>query len=166
MGMGTLALAVACVLAASTAVAEQRSIGSHRDWEAFVDSVGGKKVCYIGSLPKKQEGDYTRRDDSYVLVTHRPEDKVFGEVSVEAGYTYERDSEVTADVDGKTFKLFTDGGNAWAYDAASDQQMVTAMRAGSNLVIKGISSRGTLTTDTYSLLGFTAALQAITDECR
>jgi hypothetical protein len=34
------------------------------------------------------------------------------------------------------------------------------------MVIKGTSSRGTLTTDTYSLAGFTAAYNAIEQACK
>ncbi len=33
------------------------------------------------------------------------------------------------------------------------------------MIVAGISSRGTLTTDTYSLNGFTAAYDAITRAC-
>jgi hypothetical protein len=33
------------------------------------------------------------------------------------------------------------------------------------MIVKGTSSRGTLTTDTYSLSGFTAAFNAISKAC-
>jgi hypothetical protein len=39
------------------------------------------------------------------------------------------------------------------------------MRAGSRLVAKGTSNRDTLTTDTYSLTGFSAAYNAINKAC-
>lgn len=165
-GIGFAAIAATTVLVASSVAAEQQPIGTFRDWSAFVDTVGGNKVCYAGSLPKKQDGDYTRRGDAYVLITHRPADKVVGEVSVEAGYTYQSGSEVTATIDGRPFRLFTEGGNAWAYDEAADRELVRAMRAGTEMTVKGTSSRGTVTTDTYSLFGFTAAYKAITDECK
>ena len=88
-----------------------------------------------------------------------------GEVSVEAGYTYKPGSEVEITVDGQNFKLFTQGGNAWAYDEKGDRALLEAMRAGRQMVVKGTSSRGTLTTDTYSLAGFSAALQSIDKAC-
>lgn len=99
------------------------------------------------------------------MPTHRPGEKVFGEISVEAGYTYKPGSEVEVTIDGQTFKLFTQGGNAWAYDEKADQALVNAMRAGQQMVVKGTSTRGTLTTDTYSLTGFTAAMQSIDKAC-
>jgi hypothetical protein len=39
------------------------------------------------------------------------------------------------------------------------------MRAGSTMVVKGTSARGTRTTDTYSLKGVSAALDAIDKAC-
>lgn len=151
----------------ATARAEPQEIGTFNDWRAYVDGSDAKKICFIGSAPTKAEGKYTQRGQTYVLVTHRPGDKppTIGEVSVEAGYTYKPDSEVTADIDGKTFTLFTKNGNAWARDSQSDKVLVQAMRAGSQMVVKGASSRGTLTTDTYSLSGFTAAYESINKAC-
>ena len=43
--------------------------------------------------------------------------------------------------------------------------IIKAMRAGNTLVVKGTSSRGTLTTDTYSLKGFTAVHNALNKAC-
>ncbi|MGZ8996253.1 MAG: invasion associated locus B family protein [Rhodospirillales bacterium] len=43
--------------------------------------------------------------------------------------------------------------------------MLDAMRAGRQMVVKGTSTRGTLTTDTYSLNGFSTALQSIDKAC-
>lgn len=159
-----LALGAATFLP-SSAWAQRKTIGTFSDWTAFADGSGDSRICYVGSVPKKAEGKYTRRGDTYTLISHRPGERVFGEVSVEAGYTYKPDSEVIVDVDGKKFKLFTKGGNAWASDAAADKEIVAAMKAGRQMIIKGTSSRGTLTTDTYSLSGITAAYNAIDKAC-
>lgn len=150
---------------AQPALAQSRILGVYGDWTAQTDGSGTSKVCYIGSAPKKAEGKYTKRGDTYVLVTHRPADNVVGEVSVTAGYTYKDGKDVSVDIDGRKFSLFTRGGNAWAPDAAADRVLVTAMKAGQTMVIRGTSSRGTLTTDTYSLSGFTAAYKAIDAAC-
>lgn len=163
----TTAVAVAAALGfllCTPASAAQESLGSFQDWTAFSDGPE-RRICYIGSIPKQAEGKYTQRGDTYVLATHRPKENVFGEISVEAGYTYKPGSEVEVDVDGKTFKLFTQGGNAWAYDEKADEALVSAMKAGQRMIVKGTSSRGTLTTDTYSLSGFTAAMAAIDEAC-
>jgi invasion protein IalB len=157
-------VAVGLGLAAASAWAAQQTLGSFQDWTAFADG-SERRICYIGSVPKKKEGNYTVRGDTYVLATHRPGEKVFGEISVEAGYSYKPGSEVEISIDGQTFKLFTQGGNAWAYDEKADRALLDAMRAGRQMVVKGTSTRGTLTTDTYSLAGFSAALQSIDKAC-
>ena len=64
------------------------------------------------------------------------------------------------------FDLFTKNDGAWNYDRSNDRAMVAAMKRGLSMVITGRSSRGTVTTDTYSLRGFTAAYNAISDACR
>ena len=86
-------------------------------------------------------------------------------ISVEAGYTYKQGSDVTVLIGGATFTLYTDGGYAWADDAKTDRALIENMKRGRSMVIKGISSRGTITTDTYSLVGFTAAYGAIGKAC-
>jgi invasion protein IalB len=152
-------------VAAIPASAQQKDLGTFGDWQAVSDGSGNKRLCYIGSSPKKKEGKYTTRGDVHFLVTNRPADKVKGEVSVAAGYVYKDGKDAEAEVDGKTFKLFSRGENAWAYDAGSDKAMVAALKAGKQMIVRGTSSRGTETTDTYSLSGFTAALAAIDKAC-
>ena len=72
-------------------------------------------------------------------------------------------------VGGETFSFVTvnsgtDGG-AWLPDSATEQKLIAAMRAGSNMTVKGTSKRGTNTTDKYSLSGAGAALDRINQEC-
>lgn len=159
---GAIAIAAIAVAAAAGA---QEALGTFDAWTAFNDKSTGKQICYVGSKPKTMEGKYTKRGDAYVLVTHRPAEKVVGEVSIETGYTYKEGSSPTVTIGSRTFNLFTKGSNAWADNASADKALVAAMKAGSEMVVKGTSSRGTLTTDTYSLNGFTAAYNAISKSC-
>ena len=138
-------------------------LGAFGDWEAYRDPREG--FCYAGSKPTKQEGRYTQRGDAFVLVTHRPKEKSFDVISFDAGYVYKDGAEVIVTVGPQSFTLFGQGEQAWARDAAGDAQLVKAMRTGSTLVVKGTSSRGTPTTDTYSLKGVSAALDAINKAC-
>ena len=156
----------ALVLSAVPALAQGgKLIGVFTDWSAFSETEEGKGICYIGSLPKKQEGKYTQRGDPLILVTHRPAEKSFDVVSLQAGYIYSRGSEVEVTISGQRFELFTRGGYAWTKDSKTDRQIVVAMKGGKTMVVKGTSSRGTLTTDTYSLSGFTAAYGAMGKAC-
>ncbi|MDP6787641.1 MAG: invasion associated locus B family protein [Rhodospirillales bacterium] len=153
------------VLYAHPALAQGgKLIDVFKDWSAFTEKENGKVFCYIGSLPEKMEGKYTQRGDALILVTHRPAEKSFDVVSIQAGYIYKKGSEVKVTIDGQKFELYTKGGYAWA-KAQIDRQLVAAMKGGKTMVVEGTSSRGTLTTDTYSLSGFTAAYGAMGKAC-
>lgn len=163
--MRTLLAAIVVLGIAAPAQAAPKNVGKFGDWSAFVDGSDKRKVCYAFSAPKKSDGKYKQRDPVFLLVSNRPGDKVSNEISVDAGYDYKKDSEAAVSIAGRSFKMFTKGRNAWNRDAQVDRAMVEAMKGGSELVIKGTSQRGTLTTDTYSLNGFSAALAAIMKAC-
>jgi invasion protein IalB len=164
--IAALAAFVPWLLLATPAAAQAiERISDHRDWSAFRYKQDGETVCYMASTPKKAEGDYTDRGDVYAIVTHRPASNRIGEVSIDAGYAYKKDSSVRLKIGDQGWDLFTNGSSAWAPTATDDQAIVKAMRAGSSMIVKGTSSRGTLTTDTYSLLGFSKAYAAISKAC-
>ncbi len=142
-----------------------KRIGDYGDWSAFEFSEDGNPACYISSEPTKATGDYEKRGDVFAIVTHRPAEKRIGEVSIIAGYSSKKDSAVAVAIGTQGFELFTQDDGAWALDAATDKKLVQAMRKGNRMVVKGTSSRGTLTTDTYSLKGFTKAYRAIGKAC-
>ena len=158
-----LAVLLAFLLAAPPVHAEVTGI--YKSWTALSKSEGNGKVCFVVAAPETSKGNYKKRGDVFLLVTHRPSEKSFGVVNVQAGYTYKARSEAVMRIDGKTYKLFTDGENAWARDAKTDRTLVKAMKAGNRLVVTGTSSRGTKTTDTFSLSGFTAAYNAASRTC-
>jgi invasion protein IalB len=62
--------------------------------------------------------------------------------------------------------MYSQNDGAWIKNAADEAKMVDAMRRGSDLVLKSESSRGTKTTDTYSLKGVAQALDKVAEECR
>jgi hypothetical protein len=165
---GWAALCALPLLFASSqpAAAQDKALGSFRDWSAQTFSEGGKTVCSMWSQPGKAEGKYTRRGEIYAFVTHRPASDRINELSFEAGYSFKPDSEVTVTIGDETFTLFTKDSTAWNRTAEGDAAIVKAMRAGTRMVVKGRSSRGTLTTDTYSLRGFTAAHNAVNAACK
>jgi hypothetical protein len=160
-----LGLMLGLLLAGPAAAQAIERISDHKDWSAFRYKEDGETVCYMASEPKKSEGDYKNRGDIYAIVTHRPASNRIGEVSVSAGYSYKKESSVRMKIGSRSWDFFTNGTSAWAPTAVEDKAIVKAMRAGSSMVVKGTSSRGTLTTDTYSLLGFSKALGAINKAC-
>jgi invasion protein IalB len=160
----TAPLAAVALLPAAQAQGIKR-IGDFGDWSAFQFTEDGSSACYMSSEPAKATGDYKKRGDVFAIVTHRPAEKRIGEVSIVAGYAYQKDSTVEVAIGRQSFELFTQEDGAWALDTAGDRELVQAMKKGTLMVVKGTSARGTLTTDTYSLKGFTKAYNAIGKAC-
>lgn len=139
--------------------------GENGDWKAYTFKKGDATVCYMASAPKKSVGEYSKRDPAFVLVTNDPTSGGRGEVSFVAGYAYKESSTVSVAIGGRTFDLFTAADKAWTQGPEDDRDMVQAMVSGSDMVVKGVSARGTETTDTYSLIGFTATRKVIDNTC-
>lgn len=150
----------------SAQAGQPRLISSHGDWEVYVFFEGKNKVCYIASQPQLQEGNYTKRGEPFALITHRPSENTRDVFSYIAGYTYKSGSEAYVTVDGQEFTLFTQDETAWGPDTQTDKKLAKAIQNGNKMVIKGTSTRGTLTTDTFSLKGSTKAYQVMSQECR
>jgi hypothetical protein len=162
-----IALAIALTMGVATmSIAADKSLGTFKVWSAMSFTEDGKTVCMMWSQPEKAEGDYKKRGEIFVFVTHRPGDGEMNKVSFETGYTFKEKSEVRVAIDGQAYTLYTQGSTAWSYDAKNDSRMVNAMRAGNTMIMEGTSSRGTDTRDTYSLSGFTAAHNAINKACK
>ena len=154
-----------CAFSNVSQAAEPKEIGKFGDWTSYVLMERGSKVCYMVSKPTKAQGKYTRRGDIFALVTHRPAEKTKDVFSYITGYTYKKGSNATVTIDGNKIDLFTQDDTAWAPDAKTDSQLARSIQSGSKMIVKGTSSRGTLTTDTYSLKGSSKAYKAISKEC-
>jgi hypothetical protein len=139
--------------------------GENGDWKAYTFKKGDVTVCYMASAPTKSVGDYSKRDPAFVLVTNDPTTGGRGEVSFVAGYPYKAESSVNVSIGGSTFELFTAADKAWTQGPEDDRDIVAAMINGADMTVKGMSARGTETTDTYSLIGFTATKKLIDKTC-
>lgn len=166
----TIAVGLAVALCAGAASAQTR-VDAKRDWSIFEAGNGSEKVCWIVSKPKNwtaSRGGQTvqvRRGDIYLMVAVRPAENVKNEVSFIAGYPFEKGSDVTVEVGSNKFKMFTDGENAWTESGTDDDRITAAFRAGQDARVVGESSRGTTTRDTFSLMGFTDALDSARKRC-
>ena len=54
---------------------------------------------------------------------------------------------------------------AWSASDQEDAKIITAMKRGAEATVTGFSSRGTKTEDTFSLFGFTAAVEDAETRC-
>tara|TARA_B100001123_G_C15139405_1_gene958858 strand:+ start:691 stop:1152 length:462 start_codon:yes stop_codon:yes gene_type:complete len=120
------------------------------------------EFCYIGSAPVKEEGNYNQRGDVYVLV-YRINKNPEMIVQLTAGYNFDESKSVDVQIDQVKFKFFGKDDSAWIND--KDRDVIFAMKKGNTMIVKGYSSRGTLTTDTYTLTGFTLAHNKLSKDC-
>ena len=161
-----MTIMVFSALTQQATAAEPRLLGTYSDWSAYAFTEGDNKVCYMASQPAKAEGNYTRRGEVFALITHRPAEGTRNVFSYITGYPYKPGSDAMVKIGGTNFTLFTQDETAWAADAVADNKIAATIKRGSKMIIKGTSGRGTLTTDTFSLKGSSAAHEAISKECK
>ena len=163
---GAIALLVMMMFASSAKADDPALLGQFDDWAAYTYKATDTKVCYVSSRPKASEPKNVKRDPAFFLVTNMPGRKVKGEVSTIIGYPFKKESNAELVIDDSKFTLFTNADGAWADAPATEKKIVAAMKAGKSLIVKGTSWRGTETTDTYSLIGISAAMDAIDTACK
>lgn len=143
-------------------------LGQYGDWGAYTASPGGKKVCFALAKPTSSSTNPPNRprDPAWLFVSTRPAEKVKEEVSVIIGYPFKPNSDASVEVGGATFAMYTQNDGAWIKNAAEEARLVDALRKGADATVKGESSRGTKTTDVFSLKGVSQALDRTAQECR
>jgi hypothetical protein len=161
--------ALALTPALSGAQESRNRVAAHTDWSVF--EAQEPRQCWSVSSPKEivniRDGREVaaRRGDILLFVTYIPNSNVAGQVSFTGGYPFRDGSTVTLEVGSDSFEMFVKDEMAWAKDAAADAQIVAAMKKGAEAVLTGMSSRGTKTVDTFSLYGFTAAVEEAENRC-
>jgi hypothetical protein len=140
-------------------------LGTGGLWTAYAYSEKSGKVCYLAGEPKKSEPAGGKRKHPLATVTHRPGEKIANVVSFVEGYPLKEGSEVSLDIGGAKFDLFTKDDSAWARTPELDKSIVDAMTKGKQAIVKGTPRKGPATTDTYSLAGFPQALALIDKAC-
>jgi len=148
--------------------AQPRLLGQYGEWGAYTASPSGKKVCFAIAKPTSTETvpPNRPRNPVFTFISTRPADKVANEVSIITGYPFKPGTEASAAIGSTTYALYTQQDGAWIKNAADEAAMVTAMRGGDLMVVKGVSAKGTQTTDTYALKGVSQALDRVAQECK
>jgi hypothetical protein len=160
-------------ITATSALAQQATstnrVAAKTDWSVFVED--DPTECWSVSAPKETVNTRggrvvsVRRSDILLFVFYRPNAEVKGQVTFTGGYPFAPGSTVNLNVDGSEFELFTEGEWAWPASDADDAKIVTALKRGTEAVLTARSERGTQTKDTFSLLGFTAAIEDAEKRC-
>jgi hypothetical protein len=174
MSILRLALGAALATLAAGGLAAQETttarVAAATDWSVF-NPPEPPRECFAVSAPKEQvntrDGQPVEvsRGETLLFVFYRPEEGVEGQVTFTGGYPFAPDSTVQLTVGEQAFTLFTDGEWAWPATPEEDARIVAAMKDGTQAVVSGVSGRGTNTQDTFSLLGFTAAVDRAAELC-
>lgn len=168
----SMAVSAALVLAAGPLIAQEQStnrVASKTDWSVFVED--NPTQCWIVSSPKEtvntRDGRVVAvtRSETLMFVSYWPGAKKLGEVSFTGGYPYPDGATVNLKIGDGAYELFTSGETAWAPTPGDDNKIISAMKRGAKAVITGTSKLDTTTKDTFSLTGFTAALEDASKRC-
>lgn len=169
---GLVALVAAVSVPVSPVAAQDVStnrVDAKTDWSVFEEN--DPRECWAVSTYKESVNTKggrvvaVTRGDILLWVFYRPGGGISGQVSFTGGYPFASGSTVNVQIGDSSFELFTEGEYAWPATPADDAKLITAMKRGATAVISAQSSRGTNTKDTFSLLGFTAAVEEAENRC-
>jgi hypothetical protein len=156
--------------AANAAEDKPNLVGSFRDWHVYQTGAGADRLCYALSQPKDMTPKNVNRGSVFFLISTWPGRKVRNEPSVVPGYQYKDGTKTEVQIGMDKFTLFTkndsSAGGAWMEDSNDERKLIETMKKGSTMSISGTSSRGTVTKDSYSLAGISAALDKIDQACK
>jgi hypothetical protein len=142
-----------------------KSIGKFKDWESFVLSKEGNKICFAQSIPVVRAPKKIKRDPSRLFISFRPTENIKNEISVTNGYEFKFKAPVAAKSGKKSYDLFSKGRFAWVVDNEYEAKLILTMKKASRLMIIGNTNKGDQTTDHYSMMGFTKAYNSAKKNC-
>ena len=144
---------------------EVKKIGKFKDWETMVIKNDTQFVCFAQSKPVLQSPKKNKRE-ARLFVSFRPNKKILDEISITAGYEFNKKNSITARSGKNKYKFDISQENfAWMADDKEEKKMIKAMKRGSRIMITGYNQEGSQTIDHYSLLGFTKAYGAAKKSC-
>lgn len=143
-------------------------VGTFNDWTLYSNADDAGKICFLASPPASTEPANLKRDPALLYISSWPKDGVKSEVSIKLGFPAKKSPDPVAAIVGPapaSFKLFPKDDRVYVSDSTQELKLLDAMKKGSKLTVQAISERGTTVTDTYSLNGISAALQAFAGGC-
>ena len=142
-----------------------KSIGKFKEWESFVLSQEGSKICFAQSKPVIRAPKKLKREPSRLFVSFRPSENIKNEISVTNGYEFKLKAPVEAKSGKKSYDLYSKGRFAWVVDNEDEAKLIVTMKKASRLMIIGNTDKGDQTTDHYSMMGFTKAYKTAKKSC-
>lgn len=167
-----VAVALAAMVATGATAQETSTnqVAAKTAWSVFEDS--DPRECWAVSAPTEtvntKDGRVVavRRGDILLMTFFRPGAGVQGQITFTGGYPFAGGSTVNMNIGGSEFELFTEGEWAWPASTSDDAKILAAMKRGAEAVLSARSSRGTITKDSFSLSGYTAAVEEAEKRCK
>ena len=150
-------------------IMECPGLKNFKNWCAGEHKEDESKSCIMISTPISEKGNppYKSRGEILATIYHMPSEGNNRVIYITTGYTYKKDTIVTIKIDQNKeheFNIIEDD-SAFSDDENIDKQVIDQMKKGNKMIVVGSSSRGTKTTDIYSLAGFSAAYTYISNLC-
>ena len=162
---GVLTLSLALPAAAEPA----NLLGVFGNWSAYTTGTGSSLTCYALSKPRASRPAGTKRASVYLMISDWPSRKVKAEPQIVYGYQGKENGAAALGVGADKFPFFIRNngkdGSAWLQQLNDNNRLIDAMHNGVSAVASGTSTRGTKTSDTYSLSGFNDAIAKIHAAC-
>ena len=166
MSLRILFFSIICLLSFEQKIFAQIKLdGQFKNWAAQNTNINGQQVCYAASSPVAYDPKGLNRAESRIFVSFRPNDKIQNEISITSGYNYKASSRVNVVIDKKEFKFETEDNFAWLTKYEEEVAMIELMRKSSQAKISATSAKGSKTTDTFSLSGFSDAYEVAKKKC-
>jgi hypothetical protein len=156
-------------LAGPVAAEPANLLGVFGNWSAYTTGSGSSQTCYALSKPRATRPVGTKRSTVYLMVSDWPSRKVKAEPQIVYGYQGKENGDAALAVGSDKFAFFIRNNgkeaSSWLQQLNDNDRLIDAMHNGVSAVASGTSSRGTKTSDTYSLDGFNDALAKVHAAC-
>ena len=168
--LGLFTVAALGMAASAPARAEPANLlGVFGNWTAYTSGSGSSLTCYALSKPRASQPKNAKRSAIYLMVSDWPGRKVKAEPQIVYGYQAKEGGAAALGVGGEKFSFFIRNngkdGSAWLQQLNETPRLVSAMTGGVSAVASGTSMRNTKTSDTYSLSGFSDAMDKVHAAC-
>ena len=130
------------------------------DWS--VEKADGR--CTAWTKPVSSAGE--TRQDAYLSIVNIPAEGIKNSVAFVYGKNGAGKVQAAATVDERAFELLTFDTAAFAASGEPEAALITSMRRGAQTEVTWSEPDGSVSKDSYSLKGFTAAKAKIDGDCR
>ena len=145
--------------------ADQELQGTYSDWTVYTRAEAGDLTCFALAKPEVSAPTSVNHGDVYFMVASWKSGAATEQPSLLAGYSLKTTRSPVAYVGRTKVTMYPSENEAFIDSSADERNLISKMRAGANMRVEAVSSRGTETSYVFSLSGITAALRKVKSAC-